>query len=154
MAVGVPGTVAGLWEAHQKLGSLPWEELVAPAVKLAREGIPITYSLYSGFSRSKQRFSSYPSTMAKFFKADGSLYELGETWVQSDLANTLELIQNEGRDGFYKGEIAQRLVDGVQAAGGIWTMDDMAGYTIKERQPVRTSYQGYDLVTASPFYTM
>ncbi|HAG70863.1 MAG TPA: gamma-glutamyltransferase, partial [Gammaproteobacteria bacterium] len=137
LAVGVPGTVAGLWEAHQELGSLPWEDLVAPAVKLAREGIPITYSLYSGFSRSKQRFSSYPSTMAKFFKADGSLYELGETWVQADLAKTLELIQNEGRDGFYKGENAERLADFMVANGGIITQEDLALYEPVERDPVR-----------------
>ena len=67
LAVGVPGTVAGLWKAHQELGSLPWADLVAPAVRLARDGIPINYSLYTGFARSKGRFDQYPSSAAKFF---------------------------------------------------------------------------------------
>lgn len=150
LAVGVPGTVAGLWEAHQKLGSLPWEDLVAPAVELARSGIPITYSLYSGFSRSKQRFSAYPSTMDKFFKADGSLYELGETWIQADLANTLELIQNNGRDGFYKGENAKRLADFMAANGGIITEEDLAIYEPVEREPIRGTYRGHEIISMPP----
>ena len=74
LSVGVPGTVAGLWKAHQERGSLPWEQLVAPAIKLAREGIPISYSLQSGFLRNKSRFDLYPSSQQKFFKADGSSY--------------------------------------------------------------------------------
>jgi gamma-glutamyltranspeptidase/glutathione hydrolase len=150
LAVGVPGTVAGLWEAHQKLGSLPWADLVAPAVKLARDGIPMTYSLYSGFSRSKQRFSAYPSTMAKFFKADGSIYEMGETWYQPDLAHTLELIQNQGRDGFYKGENAKRLADFMAANGGIITEQDLLDYQPVEREPVRGTYRGYDIISMPP----
>ena len=150
LAVGVPGTVAGLWEAHQKLGSLPWADLVAPAVKLAREGIPMTYSLYSGFSRSKQRFSAYPSTMAKFFKADGSDYEMGETLYQPDLAHTLELIQNQGRDGFYKGENAKRLADFMAANGGIITEQDLLNYQPVEREPIRGTYRGYDIISMPP----
>ncbi len=150
LAVGVPGTVAGLWEAHQKLGSLPWADLVAPAVALARDGIPITYSLYSGFSRSKQRFSAYPSTMAKFYKADGSDYELGETWHQPDLAHTLELIQNQGRDGFYKGENAKRLADFMAANGGIITEQDLLEYQPVEREPIRGTYRGYDIISMPP----
>ncbi len=150
LAVGVPGTVAGLWDAHQKLGSLPWADLVAPAVKLARDGIPMTYSLYSGFSRSKQRFSAYPSTMAKFFKADGSDYEMGETWYQPDLAHTLELIQNQGRDGFYKGENAKRLADFMAANGGIITEQDLLSYQPVEREPIRGTYRGYDIISMPP----
>lgn len=150
LAVGVPGTVAGLWEAHQKLGSLPWADLVAPAVALARDGIPITYSLYSGFSRSQQRFSAYPSTMAKFFKADGSVYEMGETWYQPDLAHTLELIQNQGRDGFYKGENAKRLADFMAANGGIITEQDLLEYQPVEREPIRGTYRGYDIISMPP----
>lgn len=150
LAVGVPGTVAGLWEAHQKMGSLPWADLVAPAVKLAREGIPITYSLYSGFSRSKQRFSAYPSTMTKFYKADGSLYELGENWVQADLAHTLELIQEQGRDGFYKGENAERLASFMAANGGIITEEDLLRYEPVEREPIRGTYRGHEIISMPP----
>lgn len=150
LAVGVPGTVAGLWKAHQELGSLPWADLVAPAVKLARDGIPINYSLYTGFARSKTRFDQYPSSAAKFFKADGSLYELGETWRQPDLAHTLELIQNNGADGFYKGENAERLAGFMADIGGIITEEDLLKYEPQEREPIRGTYRGYDVVSMPP----
>ena len=150
LAVGVPGTVAGLWKSHQELGSLPWSELVAPAVKLARDGIPISYSLYTGFARSKGRFDQYPSSAAKFFKADGSLYEMGETWRQPDLAHTLELIQNNGADGFYKGENAERLAGFMVDIGGIITEEDLLKYEPQEREPIRGTYRGYDIVSMPP----
>ena len=150
LSVGVPGTVAGLWKAHQERGSLPWEQLVAPAIKLAREGIPITYSLQSGFLRNKSRFDLYPSSQQKFFKADGSSYELGELWVQEDLAHTLELIQKNGRDGFYKGENAKRLADFMAANGGIITEEDLELYQPVEREPVRGTYRGYEIVSMPP----
>ena len=150
LAVGVPGTVAGLWKAHQELGSLPWADLVAPAVRLARDGIPINYSLYTGFARSKGRFDQYPSSAAKFFKADGSLYELGEIWRQPDLAHTLELIQNNGADGFYKGENAERLADFMADIGGIITEEDLLKYESQEREPIRGTYRGYDIVSMPP----
>jgi len=150
LAIGVPGTVAGLWKAHQELGSLPWADLVAPAVKLAREGIPMSYSLYSGFARSKGRFDQYPSTAAKFFKADGSLYELGETWYQPDLAHTLELIQDNGADGFYKGENASRLAGFMVDNGGLITEEDLLKYEAVEREPIRGAYRGYDIVSMPP----
>ena len=150
LAVGVPGTVAGLWKSHQELGSLPWSELVAPAVKLARDGIPISYSLYTGFSRSKGRFDQYPSSAAKFFKADGSLYEMGETWRQPDLAHTLELIQNNGADGFYIGENAERLAGFMADIGGIITEEDLLKYEPQEREPIRGTYRGYDIVSMPP----
>ena len=150
LSVGVPGTVAGLWSAHQERGSLPWEQLVAPAIKLARKGIPITYSLQSGFLRNKSRFDLYPSSQQKFFKADGSSYELGELWVQEDLAHTLELIQKNGRDGFYKGENAKRLADFMAANGGIITEEDLEIYQPIEREPVRGTYRGYEIVSMPP----
>ena len=150
LAVGVPGTVAGLWKAHQELGSLPWADLVAPAVKLARDGISINYSLYTGFARSKPRFDQYPSSAAKFFKADGSLYELGETWRQPNLAHTLELIQNNGADGFYKGENAERLAGFMADIGGIITEEDLLKYESQEREPIRGTYRGYEIVSMPP----
>lgn len=150
LSVGVPGTVAGLWKAHQERGSLPWAQLVAPAIKLAREGIPITYSLQSGFARNKSRFDLYPSSQAKFFKADGTAYELGELWVQEDLAHTLELIQANGRDGFYKGENAKRLADYMAANGGIITEEDLERYQPVEREPIRGNYRGYEIVSMPP----
>jgi len=150
LAVGVPGTVAGLFKAHQELGSLPWAELVAPAVEMARNGIPINYSLQTGFERSANRFRQYPSSAKKFFKSDGSFYQLGETWVQPDLAHTLELIQRNGRDGFYLGENAKRLADFMANNGGLITEEDLAKYEAIEREPIKGSYRGFDIVSMPP----
>ncbi len=150
LSVGVPGTVAGLYKAHETLGSLPWADLVAPAVKLAREGIPISWELYSGFQRNQSFWDQYPSSAKVFLKADGSAYEFGDTWVQPDLANTLELIQNEGRDGFYKGKNAKMLADFMRANGGIITEEDLEKYEAVERAPVRGTYRGYEIVSMPP----
>ncbi len=150
LAIGVPGTVAGLYKAHQELGSLPWEDLVAPAVALARDGISITYSLQTGFAQSANRFRQYPSSAEKFFRADGSFYELDDIWVQPDLAHTLELIQNNGRDGFYKGPNAKKLSDFMAANGGLITEEDLEIYEAVEREPIRSTYRGYEIVSMPP----
>ena len=150
LAVGVPGTVAGLYKAHQELGSLPWEDLVGPALEMAREGIPLTYSLQTGFVRSAGRFRQYPSSAKKFFKSDGSFYELGESWKQPDLAHTLELIQRNGKDGFYRGENAKRLADFMAANGGLITEEDLEQYEAIEREPIRGSYRGFDIISMPP----
>ncbi len=152
LAVGVPGTVAGLWQAHQRLGSLPWEELVEPAIELAREGIPITYSLQTGFSSSftANRFREYPSSAAKFFREDGSFYEMGDRWFQPDLAHTLTLIRDRGADGFYRGENAKRLADFMASIGGLITEEDLARYEAVEREPVRGTYRGHEIVSMPP----
>ena len=150
LAVGVPGTVAGLFLAHTRLGSLPWEDLVQPAVELARGGIPITYSLQTGFERSASRFKQYPASERKFIKADGSYYKLGETWVQPDLAHTLELIRDNGADGFYKGENAERLASFMADIGGLITEEDLAAYAAREREPIRGIYRGYEIVSMPP----
>lgn len=150
LAVGVPGTVAGLWKAHQELGNLPWADLVAPAVALAREGIPITYTLQRSFAGNQRRFQQYPSSAAVFAKADGSLYEMGDTWVQPDLAATLELIRDNGRDGFYAGENARRLAQFMADIGGLITEEDLAGYEAVEREPIRGNYRGHEIVSMPP----
>ncbi|MDP1932078.1 MAG: gamma-glutamyltransferase [Gammaproteobacteria bacterium] len=150
LSVGVPGTVAGLYKAHQELGSLPWADLVAPAVALARDGIPITYALYSGFRQNQSFWDEYPTSARVFLKADGSPYELGDTWVQPDLAATLELIQMHGHDGFYRGENAKRLADFMAANGGIITEEDLARYEAVEREPIRGTYRGYEIISMPP----
>lgn len=150
LSVGVPGTVAGLYKAHQELGSLPWADLVAPAVKLARDGIPITWELYTGFQQNQQFWDQYPSSAKVFLKADGSPYEFGDTWVQPDLADTLQLIQEQGRDGFYKGSNAKKLADFMRANGGIITEEDLEQYQAVEREPVRGTYRGYEIVSMPP----
>jgi gamma-glutamyltranspeptidase/glutathione hydrolase len=150
LSTGVPGTVAGLYLAHQRLGSLPWEDLVAPSVKLAREGIPITYALHAGFRNNLHFWHLYPSSAKVFLKADGSLYQMGDTWIQPDLARTLERIQHEGRDGFYKGENARMLADFMRDGGGLITEEDLALYQAIEREPVRGNYRGYDIISMPP----
>ncbi len=150
LAIGVPGTVAGLYKAHEELGSLPWADLVAPAVALARDGIPISYALYSGFRQNQSAWEQYPSSAKVFLKADESPYELGDLWVQPDLAKTLQLIQEQGRDGFYKGENAKLLADFMRANGGLITEEDLEKYEAIEREPVRGTYRGYEIVSMAP----
>jgi len=150
LSVGVPGTVAGMYKAHQELGNLPWADLVAPAVTLARDGIPITWELYSGFRSNQSFWEQYPSSADVFMKPDGSSYALGDTWIQSDLAATLELIQTQGRDGFYKGKNAKMLADFMSANGGIITEADLEKYEAIERAPVRGTYRGYEIVSMPP----
>jgi len=150
LSVGVPGTVAGLYKAHEELGSLPWANLVAPAVKLARDGIPMTWELYTGFQQNQQFWDQYPSSAKVFLKADGTPYEFGDTWQQPDLADTLQLIQDQGRDGFYKGRNAKKLADFMRANGGIITEEDLEQYEAIEREPVRGTYRGYEIVSMPP----
>lgn len=150
LAVGVPGTVAGMYKAHQSLGKLPWAELVEPAVRLARDGIPVTYELATGFRGFNNAWRQYPSSAEVFLKPDGSNYELGDTWQQPDLAHTLELIRDQGHDGFYRGENAKRLADFMRANGGLITEEDLARYSAAERAPIRSTYRGYDVVSMPP----
>jgi gamma-glutamyltranspeptidase/glutathione hydrolase len=150
LAVGVPGTVAGLQLAHERLGSLKWKDLVEPAIRLASDGIPISWALHDDFKGGKARFDRYPSSARIFSKRDGSLYEPGDIWVQKDLANTLRRIQKNGRDGFYSGKTAQLIADFMAANGGIITLEDLRAYEAVEREPVRGNYRGYEIVSMPP----
>jgi gamma-glutamyltranspeptidase/glutathione hydrolase len=150
LAVGVPGTVAGLQLAHDRLGSLKWKDLVEPATRLASDGIPISWALHDDFKERKTRFDRYPSSAKIFSKRDGSLYEPGDIWVQKDLANTLRRIQKSGRDGFYRGKTAELIADLMAANGGIITLQDLRAYEAVERKPVRGSYRGYEIVSMPP----
>ena len=149
LAAGIPGEVAGLDHLAKHYGKLPLAESLQPAIRIAREGFPV-YEKFHGMLKYKEADIRRWPAAAKAFMPKGTLPELGDVIKLPDLAAVLEKVAAEGRDGFYKGETARRLVDGVQAAGGIWTMEDLAGYTIKEREPVRTTYRGYELVTAPP----
>lgn len=150
LAVGVPGTVAGLELAHQRLGSKEWSDLVAPSVRLAREGIPISWKLRDDFENRMPRFEKYPSSKKIFARADGSLYEPGDTWRQPDLAATLERIQQDGKAGFYSGETARLIADFMEANDGIITREDLARYEAVEREPIRGNYRGYEIVSMPP----
>lgn len=150
LSVGVPGTVAGLYTAHRRLGNLPWADLVGPSVELAKEGIPITWSLHSGFKSNQSHWEKHPSSAEIFLKPDGSLYELGDLWIQEDLAHTLGLIQHHGADGFYKGENAQRLARFMGSNGGLITEEDLNRYRAVERRPIRGTYRGYEVLSMPP----
>ncbi len=150
LAVGVPGTVAGFALAHERLGNLSWAELVAPAVELAREGFNLTSSRANDLARYvRNAFQPYPASMAAFSK-DGEPYAAGETLIQSDLANTLERIMREGRDGFYRGETARLIAEEMERGGGMITEEDLARYEAKERVPVQGTYRGYDIISMHP----
>jgi len=150
LAIGVPGTVAGLELAHQRFGSLEWAALLQPAIDLARDGMPISWNMHDSFKRGANYWQMYPSSGKIFLKEDGSFYEPGDTWKQPDLAATLERIQANGKDGFYKGETAQMIADFMAANGGIITLEDLEKYEAKEREPIRGNYRGYEIVSMPP----
>ena len=150
LAVGVPGTVAGMELAHQRFGSLEWEELLQPAIDLARDGMTISWTLHDSFKRRKPWWDRYPSSAKVFLKADGTFYEPGDSWKQPDLAATLERIQKDGKDGFYKGKTARLIAEFMDRNGGIITLEDLEKYQAIEREPIRGSYRGYEIVSMSP----
>jgi len=151
-AVGVPGTVAGLELAHQRLGSLDWSKLLTPSVELARQGIPITFKLHDDFNSPgrKSWFGNYPSSQKIFYKDNGKPYLPGDLWKQNDLADTLERIQSEGRNGFYGGKTAQLIADFMATNGGLITLEDLRKYRAIERKPIKSSYRDYEIVSMPP----
>ncbi len=149
-AAGVPGTVAGLYEAWQRFGSLPWAELVEPAVTLAREGIVVTEDLSFALGAAKGVFNMFPSSAAAYMKQDGTLYLPGERLVQPDLAWSLAQIGAGGAEAFYSGELGQRFVAGIQANGGSMSMADLARYQAKERDPIEVEYRGHRVIIMPP----
>jgi len=149
LAAAIPGEIAGFEHLAVNYGRLSLSESLQPAIRIAREGYPVYTKFHSMLTRRAKTMRRWPAATDAFLP-DGEVPEMGQLIKLPDLADILEKVAKEGRDAFYKGEVAQRLVDGVRAAGGIWTMEDLAGYTIKEREPVRTIYAGYELVTAPP----
>jgi gamma-glutamyltranspeptidase/glutathione hydrolase len=149
LAAAIPGEIAGLDHLAKHYGKLTLAENLQPAIRIAREGFPVYTKFHSMLTYSEKYLRRWPAG-TKAFLPGGKVPQMGQVIKLPELALVLEKVAAEGRDGFYKGEIAQRLVDGVREAGGIWSMEDLAGYTVKERQPLRTMYHGYELVTAPP----
>jgi len=149
LSAAIPGVPAVLDHLARHYGRLPLKRTLAPAIRLAREGFPVDahYRRLAAFRAEVMRY--YPET-ARLFLVDGEPPPEGHVIRQPELARVLEAIAEHGRDGFYRGEVARRLVDGVRAAGGIWTLDDLAGYQVKEREPLRGTYRGIRLTLAPP----
>jgi gamma-glutamyltranspeptidase / glutathione hydrolase len=147
-AAGVPGTVRGLELAHQKYGKKKWTELVEPAVRLARDGFPVSYSLSQGL-RSSAILSRFAESK-RIFQRDGQYYEMGEVFRQPELAQTLERIGRGGAREFYEGEIARKFAAESAKAGGLITAEDLRKYEAVERKPLEGTYKGYGVITAPP----
>ncbi|HXB66964.1 MAG TPA: gamma-glutamyltransferase [Candidatus Acidoferrales bacterium] len=147
-ASGIPGTVRGLEYASKKYGRKAWAELVHPAVELAAKGFPVSYALAQSL-RNTKGLSRFPES-ARIFQKDGKFWEAGDTFVQPDLARTLERIEKLGAKDFYEGETARLLAKDMAAHGGLITEADLKGYTVKERKPLNGAYHGYSIVTAPP----
>ena len=149
LAVGVPGTVAGLHLAWSERGRLPWRRLVDPAIELADHGFLLSEELARSLASALERMKPYRASVMQFSK-DGVPYEAGEVLRQPDLAITLGRIAEEGPDGFYRGHNAELVAREMTANGGLITKDDLAGYRARTREPVRGEYRGYDVISTPP----
>ncbi len=138
---GVPGSVAGLLAALEKYGKLDRKTVLAPAIKLAKEGFALPPQLAREFKKKLKSMADYPASIKQFSKA-GTLYLAGENWQQADLAETLSLISEQGRDGFYKGKTADLIVAEMARGNGEISLADLAAYQVKWRQPVSGQYRG------------
>ncbi len=152
LAVGVPGTVAGLALAHRKYGSgkLSLADLLAPAIDLANKGFAVKDDLADSLPRARDRIARWRSSAEILLKDGGKPWQEGDRLIQFDLANTLRAIAQSGPRGFYEGPTAARIADAVVKAGGIMTKDDLKNYQAIERPVVRGTYRGYDIVSMPP----
>ncbi|MDP3869376.1 gamma-glutamyltransferase [Phenylobacterium sp.] len=149
--VTVPGTVAGLYEAHRRFGKMPWAKLIQPTIDLATKGMVMSDDEALALARRKEAMAKDPGGALKvFFKLDGSAYAPGDLFKNPDLAWTLRQIQARGADGFYKGPVAARMVAGIQAGGGIITLEDLAAYKANVLEPIWSDYRGYRIAYMPP----
>jgi gamma-glutamyltranspeptidase/glutathione hydrolase len=146
-AAAVPGTVAGLAHAHRRWGSMPWAELLAPAIALAVEGVTLTHDEAFALSWAQDRLTD--DAQRNFYGADNIADRPGEALRQPALADTLRAIAADA-DNFYRGDVARQIAASMQAHGGHITLEDLAAYRAVERAPLRTNYRGFDLATMSP----
>ena len=144
-AVGVPGTVAGFWKAHQRFGKLPWEELVNPAIKLAEEGFLPAKILVDDIQSMKDWFNDKTNFSKYFLSINAS-----ENFKQPELANTLRRIAKFGADDFYSGETAKLIVEQMKESDGLITMEDLNSYEAVWREPLRSNWRNYEVISAPP----
>jgi gamma-glutamyltranspeptidase/glutathione hydrolase len=150
LAVGVPGTVAGLALALERFGTISLAEALAPAIALAEQGITVSEELASSLEGAADRLRQWPSSSKVFYKAGGAPYQPGETLVQRDLAASLRQIAEQGPQALYGGPIGQKIVAAVGRAGGNLTIADVRSYAAVVREPVRGEYRGYEIVSMPP----
>ncbi|MDA7746208.1 gamma-glutamyltransferase [Psychromonas sp.] len=150
LAVGTPGTVMGLEHARKHYGTLTREQLMAPSIKLAKEGIIVTADLANSLTAMQKRLSQWPETQRIFYKKEGINYQAGDLFIQTDLANTLTTISQQGEKGFYQGEIAQAIANSVQEAKGNMSIKDLQQYNVVEREAIKGSYRGVQIYSMPP----
>ncbi|MGE4366610.1 gamma-glutamyltransferase, partial [Thermomonas sp.] len=148
-SAGIPGLPAMLVHVAEKYGRLPLKQSLAPAIRIAREGFPVYARMARGYAVKRQVMDRYPGTRA-VFSPGGTPIREGQVFRQPDLAATLERLATQGFDGFYRGTTARRLVAGVNAAGGQWTLDELASYRVREREPIHFRYHDWTITTAPP----
>lgn len=144
LSAGIPGTVAGLF-ASMKYATLPFQQLIEPAINLAEAGFALTAEEAASLNHTQEEFRQYNTSKIAFIKQGG--WKAGDTLVQTDLAETLKRIRNKGQQGFYEGETARLIVAEMKKANGIISLDDLKNYEAKEREPVEFNYKGYTVVS-------
>lgn len=149
-SVGVPGTVAGMQEMHDRLGKLPWVDLLQPAVDLARNGLILTEKEARGLNRQRLEFLRENPGKNYLLSAEGKEWKAGDLLVQKDLANTLELILKKKAKGFYKGQTARNIVKEMKAQNGIISKKDLRNYQAVWRTPVKSQYKNYQIIGMPP----
>ena len=147
LATGVPGSVDGMVKAHARFGKLSWAEVVQPALDLAKNGFPITENQAEGFAEMQESLKKYNPGKAYFIK---DKWAKGDIWIQNDLAKTLELIRDKGREGFYAGQVADQIVAEMLAGGGLISKEDLKNYQAQWRQPIVGNYKQYKIITMPP----
>jgi gamma-glutamyltranspeptidase/glutathione hydrolase len=150
LAVGVPGTVAGLELVREKYGTMSRADLLAPAIKLAHDGFTLSQGDAASFKAEAEKLAKDPAAAAIYLGAGGKPRKSGERLVQPDLAASLTAISQQGKDAFYKGAIADAIVKASQGKGGILTKADFESYKVREFTPVTCTYRGYEIVSAPP----
>jgi len=148
-ASGVPGSVAGMISAIDKYGSLTLDEVIQPAIDLADKGFTMDYRMVKFLNAYHEKFMKYPSSK-KIFTKNGEHFEEGDQLIQKDLAKTLTLIKDKGRNGFYEGEIAKLITNQAKKNGGYISLDDLKNYNPVERSPLKGTYNGYDILSMGP----
>jgi len=149
-AIGVPGEVAGLLYALENFGTMSRAQVIQPAIEWAEKGIPVTVNLFSIINDNYEKIMMMENGAELYLKEGGIPYEIGETIVLKDLADTLRIIVEKGKDGFYKGEIAEKVVAEVQKRGGVITLEDLANYDLQIRKPVVGTYRDYTILSVPP----